>query len=916
VDVKALLLALCALLPLLLAPAAAQAGEPFSVEPASGGLRTTFRFEAPARLLGPELLLNPGFAGDLAPWTAFSEVGAPAEVRVVDGAARLSVGVASEARTVYLRQEIAPTPGLLDFRVKARLAEGEVLRGVLLFRETGPGGEKDTVVPYSPGEAWQEVRATVSVSADARSLAVFLRYEMRVGQSGAVAFEAPSLRAAPRVTWDLAGEAAAGTVVEKRFDRQGSHTVTMSVDGTRAGSRVVRVENQPPEVAIASVRAPRGWTLDGRGTVDPDAPDYLVDGAFAAGAPAWTLDAPEVGGNATMEVLREDGRGLLRVRVGPSHPAGSVWAYQRVDAPVGVPLEFKVDVRDDADHSGYALVLRELGPSPRDTLVQAPASRAWQTLGATWTPQANATALYVQLRVLAGPDEAVTVDFADASLGPARQYLWRVDGRTVGREAVIPWPGVAEGPHEVRLQVTDAQGARAERAVTLDAPVLVEGSIVGPTLVRAGETARWSLSETRFPTLEMLENGGFEKGLRGWGFVAGEVGGAAQATAGPGLSGMAARLDYEARANGSFFLVQEVPIRNGTPYDLSLFRKDTGVDHYALILREVGFDQARARTPEPWTDRLVTLPSAPEWTPSVHRWEATHPDSTAVQVYLRAGAVEGDRGTVWFDNVSFAPARGSAWSVDGEQRGGGRTLTLAAVPPGDHLINVTLRSGGQTATLRLPIHALDANASLHPALEGGVRAAWSLAPGSPEGVLRLAREGNASDHPERVGEAIDPAPAAGGNATYALSFVSARGESLLLANGTFRPGAFAELVDLTPERPARGGEARVLVRGLDPRLDALEAVLDGVPVPLRPLGEGLWEGNWSVPLTTWGEAGVSFHGHAAGDLQGRASSAPVEVEPFRRDAPLLWVGLVAGAALVAWAPSVAQGVRRRWRRGG
>lgn len=908
---KALLLALCALLPLLLPAAAAQAPEPFAAEPLSGGLRTTFRFEAPASLLGPNLLANPGFEGDLAPWSAASEVGAPAQARAEGGVAFLSVGTATEARTVYLRQEVAPPSGRLDFRVKARLVEGEVLRGVLLFRETGPFGERDTVVPYQPGEAWQEVRATLAIGADARALGVLLRYEMRVGRSATVAFEAPSLRASPLVAWDLAGQAAEGAVAETRFDRPGDHTVTMRVDGRVAGARTVHVENLAPEVAIASVRGPRAWLLDGRATVDPDAPEYL-----APGPRAWTLDAPEVAGDATMETLREGGRSLLRVRVGGAHPAGSVWAFQQVDAPRGVPLELKVDVRDDADHPGYALVLRELGPSPRDTLVQAPASAEWQTLGATWTPQANATALYVQLRFLADADQPVTVDFANVSLSPAKQYLWRVDGRAVGREAALPWPGVAEGPHEVRLQVTDARGAKAERATTLEAPALVEGRVLGPTLVRAGEPARWSLGETRFPTLEMLQNGGFDRSLRGWGLVSGEIGGGATATVEPGLSGRSARLDYAAVANGSFFLVQEVPIRNGTPYDLSLFRRDTGVDHYALILREVGFDQARARTPEPWDDRLITLPSAPGWTPSVHRWEAAHPDSTAVQVYLRAGAVAGTRGAVWFDNVSFAPARGSAWAFDGEPQGGGRTLTIPAVPPGDRLVNATLRSGGLSATLRLPVHALDAQVALHPGLEGGVRASWSLAPGSPAGVVRLTRENLSTDHAERTGEAFDAGPPGGGNASYALTFVSARGESLVLANGTLRPGAFAELVGVTPERPSRGGEARVLVRGLDPRLSALEVVLDGVPVALRPLGDGLWEGDWRVPLTTWREAGVSFHGRAGGDLQGSVAGASVEVEPFRRDAPPLWLGLVAGAALLAWGPTLAQGVRRRWRRGG
>lgn len=914
----------CALLLLLLAAplpvASAQAEEPpFRVEPAQGDLATRFRFEGPAHLFGEERLADRAFASVPFSWVPESEVGAPPRVRVEDGVALLSAGPAEGPGTVFLRQDVRPAPGWHELRVGARLAEGEAFRGLLLLRQRDDAGaERDDVVPFPLGRAREEVRVPFEVAEGTALLSVHLRYELAKGQRATVAFDAPSLRPAPRMSWAFEDGAVNGSVVERTFARPGDHEARFFVEGAPAGARVVPVVNRAPVPNVRLVLKEGAWLLDGRESFDPDAPQHLRNAAFAEGATGWTLDTPEVAGDATMQALRDEGRDVLRVSTGAAHPSGSVWAYQELSGVPKGPLDFRVDVRDSGDHAGYAVVLRELGPDARDTVITADPSRGWQTLSARWTPLPTATALFVQLRFLVDADQPTTVDFANATLAPALRHAWTVEGRAAGTEPVVPWPAGPEGPRSVRLEVTDHLGSKANVSTTLEAlpPPPTEGSPLGPRLVLAGEPARWSLADVRFPAMELLRNGDFERGVAGWGFDASEVGGRANASMEPGRGGRVVRVDFNASTNGTFFLVQDVPVRNGTQYDFSVVRRDAGLDHYAFLVREHGFNQTRHRTPQAWVDDLWILPSTSDWEAAARRWKPTYPDSTHVAVYVRGSAKEGQAGTAWFDNVSFAPARAVQWTLDGRPLTTGLDLPLPGLAPGSHLLEATVRSGGKAVDVSIPVHALNAShAVLHPDLEGGVRAQWRFPADAPVREVVLSQGANRTSVRALEGVHVFEAPPA--NGTYALEAVTPEGQRLVVANGTLRAGAFAELLAMTPARPTRGDEATLWARALDPRIERLEAVVDGDVVPMRLLPNGTWEGTWRVPRLRVGEAAdVVFRAADARGREGRVDAAALPVEPFAGGArPLPWLALLAGATALAFAAPLLPGVTR-WRRGG
>lgn len=914
----ALLLALVlgpALAPALAPEAAAQAAAPFGVTPAEGDLRTVFRFEAPASLLGPELLEDAAFEGELAPWSLESEVRGETSVETREGVAYLAAGPATRQGTVFLHQTVSPPPGWVDFRVGARLVEGEAARGVLLFRQhAADGNGSDTLVFFDLEPVRSEVRAHFQVRADTRTLAVLLRYEMLPGQTATVAFDAPTLRPSPRLAWTFpGGETALGAVVERALGRAGHHDVSLAADGRPVGNVAVRVEDRPPVAEMALTRRDQGWFLDGRESRDPDAPQHLRNGDFSRGTTGWTLEAAEVANDSTMEAAVVDGRDALRIRTGARHPAGSVWAYQEVRGPPRGPLEFRVDVRDDGDHEGYAILLREVTRrGARDTLVQAEALGEWQRLHALWTPAPDATRLYVQLRYLAPADREVGVAFANASLTPALAYDWSIGRRAIGDQPLVPWIDTVAPFRTVRLDVTDAGGATVSVTRQIASPPILEG-VPGPSLVTAGRPAAWSAADVRFASLEMARNGGFDRELASWRLDADEIGGNATAALDAGPSGPALRVDFNATANGTLVLSQRIAIRN-LSYDLSFLRKDAGVQEHSVLLRELGSRRVALRA-QPWDDTRVLLPASPEWKADLVRWRPKHNDSTHVLLTLRAVVREGDAGSVWLDNVSFQPSRAIRWSVDGVDHGGPAELRLA-LAPGPHVLNLSLGASGQRVNVTLPVYALDlGNVSLHAALDGAIRASWRFPDDAPIEGVRLAYGGRRTDLPGRQGAYAVPEPPP--DATYRLEALSPGHPPLPLANGTYRPGFFAELANVTPEAPTRGDEVTLVARVHDPHVAALEALVDGQAVPMSRGGNGTWAGVWRVPLLRGeGDATVTFRGR---DAEGREGTTPGEAVPvlaFEGGArPLPWLLLLAGAALAAWVLPWAAGVMRS-RRGG
>lgn len=908
-------------LPTLLAPGAVAQpqAEPFKVTPPEGDLRTTFRFEAPATLVGPELLRDVAFAEGPPAWEVFEEVGAETRVRASEGVAYLSSGPAARQGTVFLRQEVPVRPGWIDFSVHAALVEGNASRGVLLFRQhDAAGGRHDELAFFDLEPIRTEVRAAFPVRQGVHQLDVLLRYEMLPGQQATVAFDAPTLRQTPRLEWSFGQDAppARGAAVERAFPRAGSYNAMLAADGAPVGTRVVRVLDRPPVADFRLVRLDEGWFLDGRGSRDPDARELLRNGAFARRAAGWTLEAPEIANDSTMEVVREEGRDVLRVSTGPQHPAGSVWAYQEVlGAAPGMPLEFRVDVRDDGDHDGYAIVLREVNRrGAADTLVRAEALGDWQSLYARWTPTPNATRLYVQLRYLAPADREVSVDFANASLTPALSYRWSLQGRAAGTDPMLAWPPSLRIPRDVRLAVTDAGGASASLNRTLDAPPVVEGW-PGPTLVRAHENVTWSAADVRFTSIEAMRNGGFEREARGWGFDAAEVGGNATLSFEPGPNGLAARVDFNATQNGTLHLTQRVPIRGNESYDFSFLRRDEGARGYSVLLRELGSSRVRFRSP-PWEDTTVLLPASPGWQPDLVRWKPRHNDSTHVLVHLRAVLQEGDAGAVWFDNASFQPTRQVRWALDGQDRGPQPTLRLT-LPPGPHELNLSLRSGAiPRVNLSLPVYAFDpAHVSLHPALDGAIRATWRFPEDSPAAGVVLTHDGGRVEVAGRSGSHAFASPPP--DATYALDVLAPGQPPLRLANGTYRPGFFAELANLTPATPTRGDDVRLVARVHDPSVVGLVAVVDGEEVPLARGEDGNWTGTWRAPLVRGeGDASLVLRGRDAEGREGATPAVAVPVDAYAGGAsPLPWLGLVALAGLVAWLAPVVMGVVRS-RRGG
>lgn len=917
-----LALALLTLPTLAAPPAAAQPQEPpFHVTPPEGDLRTTFRFEAPASLVGPELLRDVRFEEGPPAWEVFEEVGAETRARTEGGVAYLSSGPALRQGTVFLRQEVpVQGPGWVDFAVHATLVEGNASRGVLLFRQVDEAGARhDELAFFDLEPARVEVRAAFPLLAGTRQLDVLLRYEMTPGQQATVAFEAPTLRQTPRLEWSFGADAspASGAALERAFGRAGAFNATLAVDGTPVGTRLVRVVDQPPVADFRLVRLDEGWFLDGRSSRDPDARELLRNGAFLRRTAGWTLEAPEVANDSTMEVVREEGRDVLRISTGPQHPAGSVWAYQEVaGARPGTPLEFRVDVRDEGDHDGYAIVLREVDRrgANHDTLVRAEALGDWQSLYARWTPTPNATRLYVQLRYLAPADREVSADFANASLTPALAYRWTLQGRAAGDTPMIGWPPSLRMPRDVRLAVTTPGGATTFLERTLEAPPVVEGW-PGPLLVRAGENVKWTAADVRFTSIETMRNGGFEREARGWDLDAEEIGGNATLRFEPGPNGLAARVDFNATQNGTLHLSQRVAIRGDESYDLSFLRKDEGARGHSVLLRELGSSRVRFRSP-PWEDTTTPFPSSPDWQADVVRWRPRHNDSSLVLVHLRVVLEEGDAGTVWFDNASFQPTRQVRWALDGEDKGPQPTIRLE-LPKGPHEVNLSLRSGTiPRVNLTLPVYAFDpADVSLHAALDGAIRATWRLPDDSPATGVLLVHDGGRVEAAGRNGThaVVSPPP----NATYEL-FVLAPGQPpLRLANGTHRPGFFAELANVTPATPTRGDDVRLVARVHDPTVDALVALVDGVEVRLARGEDGNWTGNWRVPLVRpEGPATVVLRGRDAEGREGATPAFALPVEAYAGGAsPLPWLGLAALAGLVAWAAPWLAGVIRS-RRGG
>lgn len=677
-------------------------------------------------------------------------------------------------------------------------------------------------------------------------------------------------------------------------------------------------EAEAPKPVVALVREWDGGRLDARETTQPGVANFLANGDFASGVSGWTFDPPEVGGAGNFTATSDKGQAAVRIAIPARHPAGTVWAYQRVEGTPLQPMDFQVDVRDDARHGGYAIVLREQTEGRwKDLVVEAPPTPTWKTLSARWVPDRWATALYVQLRFVAPVDTATWAEFADARLLPAARWNWSLDGEPLAAGGPIAaLPPTLVGAHVATLEVTTASGDAATTSFTFEAPPLLVGRVVGPSLVRAGESASWSAADVRLGGPPLVLNGDFSSGLWRWPLDAAEIGGDANATidADGGFHGPAARIDFRARKSGTVYLMQRVPVDHATPYAFSVLLRDTGVERYGLLIRETGFSPTLHPTPYPWFDKEWQLPPSAGWTAFQAAWRPHFNDSTSALVFLRAYARPGDEGSVWFDNVSLAPAPSYAWFLDGAPSGTGASLTVSPVPEGVHRIALEVSEGPVRAWMNRTFVAVAAAASLDPTVDGSVRATWMLPGSAPLVGVRVTAGGTTHLLPVSDGAWIDPAPEAVSK-RYGVEAVGVDGTTIKLAESVVQPGAFAVFDAIEPANPTRGDVVTFRVRALDPDITALALDVPGSRVPLAKDANGTWQGSWRVPLWAMGSVSATFQGETATGLHGVAPAGDIRVSAFGATDPmpsLVALTLMTIAGLLA--PRV-RGVFAR-RRGG
>ncbi|MHB8603796.1 MAG: hypothetical protein ACYDCK_00970 [Thermoplasmatota archaeon] len=668
------------------------------------------------------------------------------------------------------------------------------------------------------------------------------------------------------------------------------------------------VEATSPLPSITLTLTEDGWALDARATVEPGVANRLKNGDFSEGTSDWTLDTPEVGhvGNLTAPPLR--------IELPARHPGGSVWAYQRVEGAPHDPMDFQVSVRDDGHIAGYAIVLREeTSNRSQDVVVEAPPSPTWRTLSARWTPDPWATALYVQLRVLAPADTALWVEFSDARLLPAARWSWALDGATLVADGpVAPLPRGLVGTHEARLDIRTYANETASTTWTFTAPPLLAGRLLGPSLVRTGASVGWSAADLRPAGGERLANGAFDAGTWGWRLDATEIGGNASASADSagGFDGAAARIDLRAAKSGTAYLVQDVPLNAARSYDFSVLRRDTGVLKYGFLVRETGFSREVHPTPYPWFDTEWELPSAANWTPFAARWHPHFNDSTRALVFLRVYARPDDRVSVWFDDVSLAPERTFAWTLDGRPVGDAADLAIPAIAAGEHALAVNVDGIGNATR---EVLALDASAALAPTVGGSVRASWSVP--SAIATIRISKGGTTRLVAASAGAWIDPAPSAA-PARYRVDALAQDSSSVTLADGIVTSGEFAVIDAVVPPTPTRGDLVVLRAHVLDPDVAILTLDIEGARVPLARDANGTWSGVWRVPLWAAGDLSGKFTAATQGGAVGSTAAGTLSVTAFtNEEQPIVPIFVVLLAAAGGWLAPWIAGVNAR-RRGG
>jgi len=402
--------------------------------------------------------------------------------RTSDGV-HLDVVRASKDGSVSVSQSILVGHSAPAFLVVSARDQGDLDAYAFLFREANATATAEQQVVLPPvGAAGKLLVVPWSPQLrDPLQLTLFLRFRMVAGASAQVTFEHPRLLAGLDFSWSVDG-----APVKQGNDPTftyltrvpGAHRVDVTVtdeEGARDNASEVAdfldagyvwpaLSALLPLVPATDLKLSEIHRVEG-------SEEQIANGEFAAGKEGWTLNAAEVGGEATWDV-RSGSDGSFAHLSARAQRSGSVAIQQNIGRTcLEVPCTFSFEARGTAPLE-VLLIERNTTDSTlalRVNRISAPLSGAWHHFERPWVLDPGSGRATVYLRFLVSANTTASADFRSVSLQPALDIKASATG--AGRAVIANGTlSVSEpGPYDIHVAVSNPYGqvGNFDRAVNV-----------------------------------------------------------------------------------------------------------------------------------------------------------------------------------------------------------------------------------------------------------------------------------------------------------------------------------------------------------------------------------------------------------------------------------------------------------------